>query len=226
MSRPSDSPHLPPEQTLPQPTTRSERATVEMLDAFEVYLRCIEDTLMSVQGLRFTRMFRELEPRDDEASTEDENIDLTCVTFTIFCNPAHDLSVSIQLRPEVFSITVNRESFEIRRKRLEDIVTWTEQQCERIEKLFQPNLKLQVNRFGGMPLRSEVSAGTDPEKLDSIVKRQDPVATVLASVLPFGFALSSEKANIFNMWYRVDVDPIPVEIPDGPGSMALDPSED
>ena len=226
MARPTDSPHLPPEQTLEHPTSKSERATSDMLDAYEVYLQCIEDTLLSIEGLNYSRAFRELDLGDVESIPDEEKIDLTCVTFSILCNPAHDLRVSLQLRPEVFSLEVNGQLFEHRCKRLEDIVTWTEQQCERVEKLFQSNLKLQVNRFAGMPLRTEVSAGPTVEKLETIVKRQDPVATVLASVLPFGFALTSEKATVYNMWYRVDVEPRHVELPTGPEAMALDSDDD
>ncbi len=164
-----------------------------------LFVDLIEDVLRATPGLRYRLHLTEAQNDDGDAPY---------ATFAIETNPAHDLTVSIELAPDEFRLHVKGDVFAHPVENRRRIDRWIDRRCRNVEQLVSGDLKIEVETLLGHYLSSDLYAGSK-EQWKELGERDDGWGWIglLGWLLPFGLSPMRTHEVVYREWFRVDQEP-------------------
>jgi hypothetical protein len=164
-----------------------------------VFVDLIEDVLQATPALRYRLHLDEAQHDDGDASY---------AIFEIETDPAHDLTVSIELAPDEFRLRVKGDVFSQRVENRRRTDRWIDCRCRDVEQLVSGDLKIEVETLLGHYLSSGLYAGSD-EKWKELGERDEGWGWIglLAWLLPFGLSPTRIHESVYREWFRVNQEP-------------------
>jgi hypothetical protein len=168
-----------------------------LTDEQRVFAECVEDILQSVPDLRYALV---LDPA--HFAGRDANM---YAQFLIATNPAHDLTVAIELTDKAFVLRVNGIRFARKRGLATRFEWWVERRCKDVERMVAGSLRLTHQNLMNMPVTStlEIGGGDAWRKFGS---RENGLVAVLGFLVPYGFVLSTKKEVVYEYWCHAGED--------------------
>ncbi len=165
-----------------------------------IFVDLIEDILRATPGLRYHMHLTEA--HNDLGGAP-------YASFAIETNPAHDLTVSIELAPDEFRVRIKGDAFAQPVENPKRIDRWIEGRCHDVEHLVRGDLKLEVETLFGHHLSSDLYAGSK-EDWKWAGERDEGWGWIglIGWLLPFGLSPMRTHYIEYKDWFRLDQEPI------------------
>ena len=168
-----------------------------LTDEQRVFAECVEDILLSTPGLQCAVL---LDPA--EFAGRDANM---YAQFLIRTNPAHDLTLAIELTDKEFVLRVNGIRFARTRGIATRFEWWVERRCKDVERMVAGSLRLTHRKLMSMAVTSTLEIGGG-ETWRKFATRENGLVAILGFLVPYGFVLSTKKQEVYEHWFDTGAD--------------------
>jgi hypothetical protein len=125
--------------------------------------------------------------------------------FLIQTNPAHDLTVAIELTDKDFVLRVNGIRFVRTRGVATRFEWWVQRRCKDVERMLAGRLRLTHRKLVNMPVTSTLEIGSG-ETWRKFAARENGLVAVLGFLVPYGFVLSTRNVEVYEHWFETGAD--------------------